>query len=262
MLKAPLLDAELARSPGLRLGRDLGPAFELKFHLTGDEARAMEDWARQNLTPDPHGQDGTYRVTSVYCDTPLLDVFHRTPGYRRSKYRLRRYGEAPLVYLERKSRRGDRVRKRRGEVVPAELTLLENSSFSADWAGTWFHQRIHRRNLRPTCQVAYWRTAFFGLAGDMPVRLTIDRDLIGVSRNHWHVPPLEDGTPLLPGDALLELKFHVHMPMLFQNLLPRLPVQQARVSKYRRCVELNRLAANGSDSETHTNLPHCPIVTH
>jgi hypothetical protein len=29
------------------------------------------------------------------------------------------------------------------------------------------------------------------------------------------------------------------MPALFQELLPSLPVQQPRVSKYRRCVELN-----------------------
>jgi hypothetical protein len=31
------------------------------------------------------------------------------------------------------------------------------------------------------------------------------------------------------------------MPALFQELLPRLPFQQPRVSKYRRCVEASGL---------------------
>ena len=40
----------------------------------------------------------------MYCDTQALDVFHRTPGYRRRKYRVRRYDEAWDVHLERKVR--------------------------------------------------------------------------------------------------------------------------------------------------------------
>ena len=56
---------EAAESPGLGAARGLGPAFELKFHLTPAEAEAAEAWARRHLTPDPHGQDGTYRITSV-----------------------------------------------------------------------------------------------------------------------------------------------------------------------------------------------------
>src|SRR5947208_6777877 len=90
---APLL------SPALTNGA--GQAFELKFLLPADRAAAVEEWARRWLTPDPHGQAGTYRVLSLYCDTPGLDVYHRAPGYRRRKYRLRRYGLAEVIHLER-----------------------------------------------------------------------------------------------------------------------------------------------------------------
>jgi hypothetical protein len=225
-------------SPGLGAGRGLGPAFELKFQLTDDEACPAEDWARQHLTADPHGDGGTYRVTSAYCDTAALDVFHRCDGFRRSKYRLRRYGAADRVYLERKSRRGDRVRKRRAEVPAGELALLNGTPAPPDWAGAWFKERVAGRGLRPVCRVAYWRTAFFGVAGGAPVRLTLDRALVGSAASGWEVAPLDDGRPLLPGGVLLELKFHVHLPPLFHGLLPRLPLQPARVSKYRRCAQL------------------------
>ncbi|MBL8795453.1 MAG: polyphosphate polymerase domain-containing protein [Planctomycetia bacterium] len=240
ILTAPATDA--VRSPGLGAS-DLGRAFELKFRLSAAEAQDVEAWARGQLTPDPHGQDGRYRVTSVYCDTPYLDVFHRSRGYRRNKFRLRRYGSSEQVFLERKTRRGDRVTKRRIEVPAHQLNVLNEADPSLDWVGFWFLQRVRQRDLQPNCQVAYWRTAFFGMVDGMPVRLTLDRELIGTPLSGWNVPHLDDGQALLPGGALLEMKFHIHMPKLFQDLLPRLPIQEARVSKYRRCVELCGLQA-------------------
>ena len=56
------------------------------------------------------------------------------------------------------------------------------------------------------------------------------------------VLPPPYGQPLLPGGVLLELKFHVHLPQLFHDLLPLLPLQPARLSKYRRCIQLCGLA--------------------
>ena len=72
--------------------------------------------------------------------------------------------------------------------------------------------------------------------------MTLDRNLIGAATSEWGVAPLRDGQPLLEGAALLEMKYHVEMPELFRDLLPKLPAQPARVSKYRRCVHLCGLA--------------------
>lgn len=235
------------QSPGLAAGAGLGPAFELKFQVSTQEAQTVESWARRHLQPDPHGDHGAYRLTSVYCDTPQLDVFHRSPGYRRRKYRLRRYGESPLVFLERKSRRGDRVKKKRAGIPEDELPLLLGAP-PPEWPGRWFLNRVGERGLQPTCRVAYWRTAFFGHAGSLPVRLTLDRELIGAAVADWSAAPLHEGSSLLPGGVLVELKFHAHLPELFRELLPQLPLQQARVSKYRRCVQLCRLV-NGTEED-------------
>ncbi len=238
--------ADRAQSPGLRVGAGTGPAFELKFELPQQDVLRMNAWARRNLHPDPHGEDGCYQVTSVYCDTPTFDVFHRSAGYRGGKLRLRRYGSAPFVFLERKVKKGDRVRKRRVEVVPEELQQLadyvDGGIPPAGWSAGWFLEQALKKQVAPTCRVGYRRTAYFGVSGRQTVRLTIDENLIGVATRGWEAHPLEKGLDLLPGGALLELKFHDAMPELFRGLLPELPQQPARVSKYRRCVRLCGLA--------------------
>lgn len=240
-----------ATSPGLRAGTTgAGPAFELKFELSPDDALRMTAWARRHLQPDPHGKEGSYRVTSVYCDTPEFDVFHRSVGYRGSKLRLRRYGSTPSVFLERKVKREDRVRKRRVEVAAGELQEL--AAYVAGrmppegWSAGWFLEQALKKRVAPICRVGYRRTAFFGMSGRQAVRLTIDEDLVGVPSRGWEAHPLEEGSDLLPGGALLELKFHDAMPELFRRLLPELPLQTARVSKYRRCVRLCGLAQERS----------------
>ena len=244
--------ADLAKSPGLRAGAGAGPAFELKFELSRDDALRMKAWARRHLHPDPHGEDGCYRVTSVYCDTPDFDVFHRSAGYRASKLRLRRYGSTPLVFLERKTKRGDRVRKRRVEVAPGDLPRLadyvDGGTPPAGWSAGWFLAYALKKRVAPICRVGYHRTAFYGETGRQAVRLTIDEDLIGVPARGWEAHPLAEGLELLPGRALLELKFHDAIPELFRRLLPELPSRTARVSKYRRCVGMCGLARERSAS--------------
>jgi hypothetical protein len=247
MMDAPSGESSLgltdaALSPGLATDT-LGAAFELKYHITSTEADFVEQWARRNLSPDCHGDGGVYRVTSVYCDTPHYDVFHRTDGYKRRKYRVRRYGDGETIFLERKSKNGDRVRKRRVQVAAHELSRLDETLTDLEWTGAWFHQRLLRRSLRPAARVSYVRTAFFGHVGNTPVRLTIDRNLVGAPADDWNLTSPFDGHPLLDGEALMEMKFHISMPELFKDLLPHLPTSPARLSKYRRCVHLCKLAS-------------------
>ena len=219
-------------SPSLSTEPGGGDAYEIKFRLTAEEARWAETWARQHLQPDSHGDNGVYRTTSLYLDTPFLDIYHKTPGYRRSKYRLRRYGSAEWVYLERKIRRGDRVRKRREVVSLAEVSRLLD-----DGVGGWFGNRVRRRLFRPVCWVGYTRTAFLSMTANGPLRLTLDRNVLGTPATMWTVPPRLEGRALLPDEVILELKYRNSLPMLFHELLAVLPSHLAGVSKYGRCVE-------------------------
>ena len=80
-------------------------AREIKFLVDVSIADDVRDWARTHLGPDPHGAGpfgDEYVTTSLYFDTAQFDVFHRRGSFGRSKYRIRRYGECQVVFLERK----------------------------------------------------------------------------------------------------------------------------------------------------------------
>jgi hypothetical protein len=214
------------------------PAFELKFLLDEARARAVEAWARRRLTPDPHGDPalgGAYRTTSLYFDTPELDVYRRTEAYRRLKFRVRRYGSAPKAFLERESKEDDRVEKERTAVPLYELPLLARPLSLATWPGHWFHYALRSCRLVPVCRVAYHRKAFACAAARL--RLTLDRHVHGGLTDDCDPALAEGGLPLVGGRVVLELKFRVAMPGVFEELVRDLGLCPCPVSKYRLCRE-------------------------
>src|SRR4051812_19287964 len=91
-------------------------ASEIKFIVPGRAIDGLRAWARGRLRPDPYGGGpfgDTYQTNSLYFDTGRFDVLHRRGSFGRSKYRVRRYGSASEVFLERKLKKSDLVTKRR-----------------------------------------------------------------------------------------------------------------------------------------------------
>jgi len=237
-----------AMSPGLYQSRDTAPAFEVKFLLTESEAIEAEERLRTRLGPDPHADaTGAYRVTSVYFDTPAWDVFRRSDKYRRRKYRVRRYGSAPTVFLERKSKTQQRVRKRRTALSLAELPALSNG-VAADWAGAWFARQIAARGLQPVCRISYQRIAFVGTNHEGPIRVTFDRTAHGGPADGLAPESVVDGQALLDGEVIAEFKFLASMPALFKDVIEGLRLGPRPVSKYRRCIEAVGLATEGRNA--------------
>jgi hypothetical protein len=228
-------------SPSLATpGDGAGPAFELKFLLDDARAYEVEAWARQHLAPDPHGDPslgGAYRTTSLYFDTPELDVYHRSALYKRRKFRVRCYGAAPWAFLERKSKWGDRVAKWRTAIPQEELAGLAHPMSLVTWPGHWFHRRLLTRRLGPACQIVYQRTAYVGSCPEGPLRLTLDRRVHGILTDEWSLAPFEGGLPLLTGQVILELKFRAALPAPFKEVIADLRLSPRSVSKYRLCRE-------------------------
>lgn len=211
------------------------PAFEVKFLLTGAQAAEAERRLRTSLVPDPHADPtGHYRVTSVYFDTPAFDVFHRADGYRRRKFRIRRYGLSPTAFLEQKSRSGPEVKKRRTAVPLPELARLFEEP--ADWPGGWFAAKLARRGLRPVCRVSYDRVALVGASADGPVRVTFDRAAVGTEAAGPVPERVADGKALLADEVIAEFKFLGAMPAAFKDVVAELRLEPRGLSKYRRCA--------------------------
>lgn len=216
------------------------PAFEVKFVLSEDQARAVENRLQPRLSLDPYADPAlgnAYRITSIYFDTPTFDVYRRQPGHRSRKYRVRRYGSAPVAFLERKSKKGQRVRKRRVSVPLDEVHGVFQVP-SESWPGSWFSRQIAKRALRPVCRVTYERTAYIGSSATGPIRLTFDRSARGLVADGLPLDLFDDGRPLLNDVVIVEFKFLSAMPLVFKEAIEDVRLTPQSSSKYRRCVDV------------------------
>jgi hypothetical protein len=223
-------------SPGLARVFGGPPAFEIKFLLDADRAAQIEDWAARNMTFDPHAdptRNNSYRIHTLYLDTPGRDMFRRVPGHVRHKFRVRRYGSEPVVYLERKSKTADRVAKRRSKVPADELTRLDEVTLDPAWPGFWFRRRLAFRRLRPAWRVSYDRVAHVGPGHNGLLRMTLDRRVSGGPADGWSIDELPAARPALAGTVIVELKYKAAMPAVFKALLVDLGLLPRQASKYR-----------------------------
>lgn len=236
----PMRDTPPSESPSLRAwNRGQPRAYEMKFLLSESRARDVETILSRHLSLDPHADpalDNAYRTTTLYCDTPAFDVFHRVGRHARRKLRLRRYSESRQIFIERKHKRGERVRKRRSVIDELELPRFQSEGADPAWPGRWFEDLVVRHELRPACRVHYLRTAYFGATAESPLRVTFDRDVRGLPTHDWNVDPFFGGSEVCVGEVICEFKFHGAMPGLMKSVVQSQRLAPCGVSKYRRCL--------------------------
>ena len=222
-------------SPSIvRENREL--ACELKFLLTPETAAGVREWARHKLMPDPHGNGNAhdeYKITSLYFETELFDVYNRKGSYGRSKYRIRRYGAEEVVYLERKLKTNGLVAKRRSPSVTVEIKRLSEMQPDPKWLGSWYHRRVLLRRLKPICQIAYERTARVASTANGPVRLTLDQNLRAVPASGYVFHHDESCHKVAPASVVMEMKFRGETPVLFKELIDKFALSPKKMSKYR-----------------------------
>jgi hypothetical protein len=231
-------------SPSLQSAAELElPAYEMKYILSEQQAREIQSRLRDTLVVDAHDDsargDG-YEITTLYTDTDLFDVYYHEKPFRRHKYRLRRYGMAPLIYLERRSRWRDRIKKRRNTILAEELPWFSRGAAAPEWAGGWFHRCLLEGNLRPVCRVTYRRVAYLSRDAAGAMRVTFDRSLRGRPTDDWVVEPCENGLPILAGQVICEVKFCGAMPPLFKSIVQDFRLHATRISKYRAFMRISQ----------------------
>jgi hypothetical protein len=209
-------------------------AFEVKFVVDSQMGERIRQWARTFLGADPHGSGpfgDEYRTSTLYFDTAEGHVFHRWGSYGRAKYRIRRYGDSNVAFLERKLRRPGMLVKRRTQVALHELERWDEVNASLLSSGEWFHRRTETRALRAVCQVSYNRTARTIDTSTGSARLTLDQSLrvAPVPRAQFTSDP---GEVFFSGQ-ILELKFKSHVPAIFKQLVEECSLSPQTASKYR-----------------------------
>ena len=235
-------------------------AFEIKFLVEESLVESLIPKVAAQMHLDPHADPitGGYSVEGIYFETGLRDVYRRTPGYSRKKYRIRRYSEGPVVFLERKSKRNGIVSKRRLQLDSSELTTVLKERYaisdriphvenldesSGQSETTWFYKRLDRLKLRPTLCISYDRVAFLQMENTGPIRLTVDRSIGCCSLNHLHFPCKADYQRILEGKSVIELKFRDIMPNNFREIIEEYKLISQPVSKFRKAMVVTGLAA-------------------
>jgi len=237
------------QSPSLqKRSTNTHPAHELKLLVDEATAEKIEEALRPQLVVDPHAGSSPcgYSLTTLYCDTPERSVYLRHGRHRLFKFRLRRYDEGDDIFLERKSKQGLRVRKRRYTIPMAELARFSSEARDASWPADWYHRQLHRNTLQPVCILRYDRKAYFITASEEPIRLTFDRNIQGALTNTWTLQLPENAVPLLKNQVVCEFKYRGELPTFIKRLLESLQLAPRGVSKFRHCIEAHLDTAQDS----------------
>lgn len=208
---------------------------EEKYIISYTDYARLKARAEKVLTPDPHGQNGNYVITSLYYDDPMdTALLEKQDGLaRHTKFRLRTYDYSPkVIRLERKVKEGILTQKKSLPLTREQLAALDH--LTEDLA-----VEMRTVGMRPAITVRYRRDAYTYPGTD--IRLTFDRDLrVLPADTQTLFDSSFGGIPVLGGNqVIMEIKYGSHLPS-FLRTLTAVPSQQLSVSKYALCREKYR----------------------
>ena len=215
---------------------------ELKHQINLREDLVLSQRLRKLFAHDKNaGPNGTYRVTSLYFDTPYDSALReKIDGVnRREKFRLRDYGtETSFIRLEKKYKIGGLCGKCSTRMTPEQVEelLSGNVGFLLDSGEPLFielYSKIKGKGLRPRTLVRYDREAFLYAPGN--VRITLDRDICtGLGSVEFLNPKIFYLRAMEPG-TVLEVKYGAFLPELVRMAVQVPGRQAAACSKYALC---------------------------
>ena len=215
---------------------------ELKYIINSGYHQILRQRLKAAMKPDPHGDSGVYRITSLYFD----DVFRTAYNDKalgldvRKKYRIRYYGLSPdFIRLEVKEKKGDMVCKRSTPLSYEQYQgLLKGERGFLRQPGTAaeeFYSSDSLVRLSPSVLVDYVREAYVCPAGN--VRITFDMQLM-TSPNLDALGEKPVFYRVFDNDAvILEVKYDSFIPAHIQALLGGIPMVRESVSKFVLCTD-------------------------
>lgn len=214
---------------------------EEKYLITYRQYLMIKQRALQLLTPDEHGDQGSYVITSLYYDDiwdhALDEKLEGLPEH--SKFRVRTYDfSEKFIKLERKDKFGILTQKQdiritRDQIPALEMPYGEHFDEESDQLVV----QMRAAALRPAVIVRYRRDAFYHAGSDF--RLTFDTELEAARPEEAALFSAEyKGFPVLDGNSvIMEIKYGDKIPA-FARKLTNVNCKQLSVSKYALCREI------------------------
>lgn len=196
--------------------------------------------------------DGSYRIRSLYFDTPQYDLFWANEREQKDRFKVRARtypGKKSPVFLEVKRRFQDVIIKSRAAVPATEWReLLERGrpdtlaalAPGARKGADRFLGALHRHHLVPRLLVDYEREAYESTL-DKYARLTFDRRVVSqrmetldldADETRWRPVDHPVQTRTMEPVCVLELKFERRPPAWMVALVRRLELVRYSFSKY------------------------------
>lgn len=217
--------------------------YEDKFLLNREQYHLLMKKLEGCMCVDSHCKNGTYKICSLYFDTPDNEVLRRSVSkpYYKEKLRLRSYGtpasDEDTVFLELKRKIGGIVNKRRAALTYGQAKEYLRNGIKPDLSDytdrqvlseiDWF---IKNNPVIPYAYVSYDRIAMFGKE-DKSLRLTLDSNL-QARRNDLSLSHACSGHLLLPRDTwLMEIKISGAIPLYLARILSELKIYSHGFSK-------------------------------
>lgn len=197
---------------------------------------------RNLFSHDQHAEStGSYRVTSLYFDTPYDTALREKQNgvNRREKFRLRYYGtDTSFIRLEKKYKINGLCGKCSVQLQPEQAAQLLRGEYDFLLLSDHpllieLYSKIQGSGLRPKTIVRYEREAFLYPPGN--VRITLDRNVsTGLNSTDFLNIALFCHRAMETG-TILEVKYDSFLPDLVR-LAVQVPGRQASAcSKYALC---------------------------
>lgn len=216
---------------------------EYKFPATTAQCEVLRERFSAVMTPDTHGDNGCYRVTSVYLDDVYRSAYNDKliGADTRKKYRIRTYDlSEKLLHFECKYKDRDMTSKRGIWISLGQYHSILKGDYSFVWSGEYEGTILEDASysnalalLRPSVIVDYNRQAFINPEGN--VRFTIDS---GFKAGAFSDDMLSENIGYLPVEdftAVIEIKYDDYLPSYLEELLGGIELKQESVSKFLLC---------------------------
>ena len=215
---------------------------ELKHQINPWEDLMLSQRLRKLFLHDKHaGADGSYRVTSLYFDTPYDQALReKLDGTdRREKFRLRYYGtDLSFLRLEKKFKRNGLCGKRSTGMTQIQVEQLLKGKYeflleSGNPLLMELYSKMQGQWLRPKTIVCYDREAFCYAPGN--VRVTLDRKIRTGLGSIDFLNPAVFFLQAMEQVTVLEIKYDAFLPELVRIAVQVPGRQAAACSKYAVC---------------------------
>lgn len=215
---------------------------ELKHQINLREDLVLSQRLRKIFPHDKNaGADGTYKVTSLYFDTPYDDALREKLNgvNRREKFRLRYYGDdISFIRVEKKYKENSLCGKRSALLTPIQVQklILGEYEFLLDTGEPLlveFYSKLQGKALQPKTVVSYSREAFCYDPGN--VRITLDRNIRTAFNVTEFLNPTASCLNVLGDVTVLEVKYDRFLPEIVRMAVQVDGRKSMACSKYALC---------------------------